>query len=676
MKKRMILQPLAAGILASLLMATPLVYAEVTVSQPIDVKNVAKASNAEQADKAIAKAKEVKQQEEAATKKATSQAQAAASRANTLLSEEAVQKVEQQIIQSENKVKPFIGTLATKVSLVGDTKAPKEEVLDLLKLKAGAKITAEGFDGDLRSLYESGWFYEINPTFVAVPEGTQINYNVIDNPVFEQLDVEGNTKIATDKIRSIMDLKQGDILNTKKVNEGARKVESEYSQQGYILAKVGDIRMLPDGHLAMAINEGIVEGFKIKGNTKTKDYVVVREMRLKKGEPFNAKAARRSMQKIYNLGYFEDVNIKLNPGQTPGGVEVEITVVEMSTGTFGIGAGYSDADGFLGMVNIGDKNFRGTGDKIDLRWEFGGSGSNNKNYEFSYTKPWIDKKGTTAGLTIYNMTNEYVDYNRDGDEIARYDKKRVGQELTFSRVTDDDNITNYMTLKNRDDKYEGPESGYATQYYEGIGDGKKNTTKNYGPAVAAERQAANFGTSRSITIGRVLDSRDNIYDPRDGKRTNYSIEVASFGGDFNYQKYSADYRYYYRVGADNVWAWNIAAGYANGDMPLAQRYSVGGSDTLRGFRDNQFRGNSMFRTSLEFRVPIVKKVQGVFFTDAGYAWDKNLYDEKDFDFSLMKYSVGIGLRVNSPLGPLRFDYGIPLKDGNGNRFHFSFGGQF
>ena len=94
--------------------------------------------------------------------------------------------------------------------------------------------------------------------------------------------------------------------------------------------------MQPDGTLLLVVNEGIVEDFKIKGNTKTKDYVIIREMKLKKGEPFNAKDARRSMQRIYNLGYFEDVNIKLNPGQQPNAVEIEISVVEMNTGTFGM----------------------------------------------------------------------------------------------------------------------------------------------------------------------------------------------------------------------------------------------------------------------------------------------------------------------------------------------------
>ncbi len=589
----------------------------------------------------------------------------------TTMDEASIQSAENKYTDLQKKVAPYVGTLVTRVDLVGKMTKDKNKIMEVLKMRAGSKLTASGFEDDLKSLYETGWFYEITPTFNRVPEGTQILYNVSENPVFKQLDVEGNTKISTDKIKGIMNLPTNEVLNTKDVNQGARKVESAYSQEGYILAKVSDVRMLPDGHLAMQVSEGVVEGFKVKGNTKTKDYVVIREMKLKKGQPFNAKAARRSMQRIYNLGYFEDVNIKLNPGEEPNTVVVEISVVETSTGSFGIGAGYSDADGFIGMVTIGDKNFRGTGDKIDARWEFGGNSETNANFEVSYVKPWIDNKETTAGLTFYRMTNEYIDYDRNADEIARYYKRRTGEELTFSRVTDNEFITNAVRLKNRDDKYVRAVDGYSTnQYFEGWDKGEYK-----GAEEAARRQARNFGTTRSITLSRSLDTRDNVYDPRTGKRTSYSVEVASFGGDFSFQKYTADYRYYYKSGKENVWAFNWTVGYANGDMPLSQRFSVGGSETLRGYRDDQYKGNSVLRGSLEFRHPLMKKVEGVLFTDTGYAWSKD-YDETNFQLSKMLYSAGIGLRINSPLGPLRLDYGFPLKDGHGGRFHFSFGGQF
>lgn len=568
--------------------------------------------------------------------------------------------------------KGYENLTVTKVTFEGNKNETSSSLQDALKMTAGTKFTTVGMQDDIRSLYETGWFYDIVPTFTRVPEGVQIVYHMAENPVLTELEVEGNTRISTHDIKKAMDLKEGQVVNAREVNIGARKVESLYAEQGYILAKVSDIRMLPDGHLILQVAEGVIEDYRVKGNTKTKDYVIIREMRMKKGEPFNAKLARRSMQKIYNLGFFEDVNIRLNPGQMPNTVSVEISVVEQSTGTFGIGAGYSDADGFLGMVSIGDKNFRGTGDSINARWEFGGDDETNTNFEVSYIKPWIDDKETTAGLTFYNMTNEYADYDRDGDEIARYYKKKIGEELFFSRVTDNEFITNSITLKNRDDKYKGTVDGYhRNQYFEGVDHGE-----DLGDEVAHKRKKRNFGTTRSITFARVLDSRDNIYDPREGKRTSYSVEWASFGGDFTFEKYQADYRYYYRVGKNNVWALNLGAGYANGDMPLSQRFAVGGSEILRGYRDDQFKGNSMLKGSLEFRYPILKQVQGVTFTDAGYAWSKD-YNEDDFDLSQMKYTAGIGLRINSPLGPIRLDYGYRLDGSDrGGRFHFSFGGQF
>jgi outer membrane protein insertion porin family len=332
------------------------------------------------------------------------------------------------------------------------------------------------------------------------------------------------------------------------------------------------------------------------------------------------------------------------------------------------------------MISIGDKNFRGIGDTINIRWEFGGE--DNKNYDFSYTRPWLDDKETRATINLYDITNEYADYNIDGDEIARYDKKRRGQELTLSRRAEGEFISNYITLKNRDDIYKGEADGYEKdpdQYYEpqfsGEGGGTPsrywNPEYNY-PADYKERRKENFGVTRSITLGRVLDSRDNVYDPHEGKRISYSIEHAGFmGGDFDFTKFTADYRYYYRAGGEAVWALNLGAGYADGDMPLSQRFSMGGSDTLRGYEDDQFRGNSMVKATLEYRFPIVKKVQGVLFTDNGYAWDKRFQD--DFDFGLIKNSFGVGLRINSPLGPVKLDYGYGDE---GGKFHFSFGGQF
>ena len=575
--------------------------------------------------------------------------------------------------KEENRLAPYLGKTITKQIIEGCVNVPETAIRSALKTKPGMEFTESGLNDDLSSIYETGWFYDLRPEFKLVPEGVQVIYHVLENPVYKQTKVNGNTVIDGKKVDACFDLEAGQIANLKQINKCVQKLEEEYRSNGYILARVTDVHMEQDGTLMVSVNEGIVEGFKVKGNSKCKDYVITREMKLKAGKPFNAKEARRSMQRVYNLGYFEDVNIKLNPGREPNSVEVEISVVEMNTGTFGIGAGYSNADGFVGMVSIGDKNFRGTGDKINIRWEFGGE--DNKNYDFSYTRPWLDDKETAATLNLYDITNEYADYNIDGDEIARYDKKRRGQELTFSRKTNNEFVSNYITLKNRDDIYKGEADGYegdTDQYYEDQFTTGSHKYESWMPKTAAERRKENFGVTRSITFGRVFDSRDNIYDPHEGKRIGYSLEWAGgLGGDFDFTKFTADYRYYYRAGGESVWALNLGAGYADGDMPLSQRFTMGGSDTLRGYEDDQFRGNSMVKATLEYRFPIVKKVQGVFFTDNGYAWDKRHEDE--FDFGLIKNSYGVGLRINSPLGPVKLDYGYGE---DGGKFHFSFGGQF
>ncbi|MGM9569852.1 MAG: outer membrane protein assembly factor [Phascolarctobacterium sp.] len=579
--------------------------------------------------------------------------------------------------KEENRLAPYLGKKITKQIIEGNVAISEEEIAAALKTKQGMEFTEEGLSQDLSAIYDLGWFYDMHPEFKLVPEGVQVIYHVLENPVYKDVKVHGNTVIDGKKVDACFDLEKDKIANLKQINKCVQKLEEEYRSTGYILARVTDVHMEQDGTLQVTVNEGMVEGFKVKGNKKCKDYVITREMKLKPGKPFNAKDARRSMQRVYNLGYFEDVNVKLNPGREPNSVEVEIDVVEMNTGTFGIGAGYSNADGFVGMISIGDKNFRGTGDKINIRWEFGGE--DNKNYDFSYTRPWLDDKETSATINLYDITNEYADYDINGDEIARYDKKRRGQELTFSRKTHNEFISNYVTLKNRDDIYKGEADGYEgdrEQYYEDqfyrSDTDKSDKYKDWMPKTAAERRKENFGVTRSITLGRIFDSRDNVYDPHEGKRMAYSVEWAGgLGGDFDFTKFTADWRYYFRAGGENVWALNLGAGYADGDMPLSQRFSMGGSDTLRGYEDDQFRGNSMVKATLEYRFPIVKKVQGVLFTDNGYAWDKR--HEDDFDFGLIKNSYGVGLRINSPLGPVKLDYGYGE---DGGKFHFSFGGQF
>jgi outer membrane protein insertion porin family len=542
------------------------------------------------------------------------------------------------------------GKTVTSITVTGNTTVPEATIMGAVKLKPGETLTADKVKQDMQAIYELGTFFDVVSNFNEVPEGVQVVYTVMENPVLQEIIIKGNTKVSSDKLSSMLTVKTGSILNSKALNENVRSIETYYHDQGYILTKVSDVAMGTGGVLTITINEGMLEGIEVKGNEKTKTHVITREMKLKPNQPFNVKDAKRSMQKVYNLGYFEDVNMKLNPGKEPNAIVLETTVVEQKTGRFSIGGGYSKSDGMIGIIELGDDNFRGTGDKVKFHWEFGGSASN-KNYEVSYTRPWLDDKQTSLGFSFYDMTNEYNDYyDDDGDTKATYDKRRKGFDITLGRPQGE-YVQNYITLKQRKDEYVEWVSG-------------EDYSKD--PTYLKD----NFGTTRSISLMRVYDSRDNVFSPTEGNRVALTAEFAgkALGGDFNYNKYTAETRNYLKVGHAQVVALRGTVGYADGKMPDSGRFAVGGSDSLRGYRDDQFKGNKMLAATAEYRFPIAKKVEGVAFTDVGKAWSEEGYKLND-----LEASVGVGIRVSTPIGPIRLDY---AQGSQGGRSHFSFGGQF
>lgn len=543
------------------------------------------------------------------------------------------------------------GKTVTAVKITGMSTVGENAVLAAVKTKVGDKADPETVKQDLQAIYEMGYFFDVVANFTEVPEGIQVVYTVMENPQLKEIVIKGNTKVSTEKIKELLTIKPGAVLNAKTLNDNMRAVEQYYHDQGFILAKVNDVAMGSGGVLTISVNEGVLEGITVKGNDKTKTNVITREIKLKTGESFNVKDARRSMQKVYNLGYFEDVNMKLNPGKEPNAVVLETSVVEQKTGTFSIGAGYSKADGMVGIIELGDNNFRGTGDKVKVHWEFGGNGGN-KNYEFGYTKPWLDDKQTSLGFTVYDMTNEYSDYEH-GKLVSSYDKERKGWDITLGRPSGE-YIQNYISFKNRKDIWKEAVDGV-----------------DYSTAAGYENYIDdNFGLTRSVTLTRVFDSRDNVFNATEGRRYSLSAEFAgkALGGDFNYNKYTAEARQYLKVGKEQVVALRLTAGYADGHMPDSGRFAVGGADTLRGYEDDEFKGNKMLAATAEYRFPVAKKVQGVVFTDVGNAWNGEGYKLND-----LEASAGVGLRITTPIGPIRLDY---AQGSEGGKTHFSFGGQF
>ncbi|MBE8949464.1 MAG: BamA/TamA family outer membrane protein [Quinella sp. 3Q1] len=550
-------------------------------------------------------------------------------------------------------MKQFEGKTIVDIEFEGASEATLPTVKVAVTEHVGDTFSAAAALRDRNALVNTGYFYEAYQTFEEIPEGIVITFHVLENPILKDIVYTGNTLYTKEELDHIVTLKKGEILNSNTLHDNISAIQEDYRNEGFILMKVTDMNIDKEGVLTLRINEGILEGYAVKGNKKTKDKVILREMRQEVGTPFNAKLARRSMQRVYNLGFFEDVNLKMNPGVEPNAVIMEVNVKEKRTGTFGIGAGYSTSDGIIGMVSVTDTNFRGVGDTISVMYERSGNENDAHGYSFTYRHPWMDRHETAIRLQIYNRTYAYNDYDTRGHFKEEYMRKYVGGEITISRPVSEYS-TNFITFRNRKDRY--------VRHVSSGNMGDRSTE------AFSDWRKKNFGLTRSITLEHVTDTRDNIYEPTTGNKVNLALEVGNFGGDFNFQKVSIEHQHYRVAGDHNqVWAFRGMYGYGRGDLTEFNQFRLGGQGSLRGYRDDQFRGNRLILGSIEYRFPLYKKVQGALFTDFGGVWDTGLRPRN------LKGSYGIGVAMNTPMGPMRLDYG---RGSQGGRFHFTVGTSF
>lgn len=556
------------------------------------------------------------------------------------------------------------GKTITEIGFDGAPKDVKARLYALIQSKVGSSVKMETIKSDVTALGGTGIFSRISPTFNSVPEGVKLKYQLTANPVVYKLDIQGNTVFRTQFLAELLNIQAGSVLDLNYVKERLKEIETLYLKQGYILVSFPDVHMTEDGTLHITVEEGTIEDIKLVGNEKTKDHVVLRELRFRKGHPFNKFLASRSMERLYNLGFFEDVNMKLLPGESSShSVIVEIDMIEQKTGIVTVGAGYSNSDGIVGMVEVGDSNFRGTGDKVNVHWEFGGSGRG-KNYQFSYTRPWINDKGDSLGFSLYNRIYQYDDFDATGNTVAEYQKRKKGWNLTWGRVSDEYR-TNYLNFESTKEALNSEiNPGPVMQNID------KETQKKWATAIVN-----NFGRTNSMTFTHVYDSRDNYFNATKGKRFSCSLQWGGhgLGGDFDFYKFTAEGRFYKQLGNGHVLALRLMGGYISGHISYSDLFSLGGANNLRGYEDDQFKGDKMYAATLEYRLPIAKKVQGVLFTDVGSTWgiDRGQIPWYEDDKAI-HFAAGVGLRLQTPIGPVRLDYGYGKK----GKFHFSFGTQF
>jgi outer membrane protein insertion porin family len=490
------------------------------------------------------------------------------------------------------------------------------------------------------------------------------------------LAIRGNKDISeTDIISRIKICTPGKIFSHESLKDDVNKVQGLYFDHGYILAQVESTTSLNSdtGRIDIVLNITenqvvYVDKIKIRGNVKTKDVVVRRELRIKPGERFDGEKLRRSKERLQNLGYFEEVSYDTEDTGSRDTKDLVVDVKEAKTGAFSFGAGYSSVDQVVGFVEVEQKNFdwknwpyfTGAGQDLKLR---ASAGSLSNGLELSYTEPWLWDYPVSFGFDLYSRSHK-----RDSDVGYGYDEKVTGGDIRLGKE-----ISEYW------------KTGLTYRY-----DQIKitNITED-----ASSELKDEYGTNTisSVDYELTYDSRDNVFVPSRGDVLSNSVMIAGgpLSGDKDFWKYTGRAEHYIPLFKESVLelAGRVSVGDTYGDtqkIPIYERFFAGGAYTVRGYRERKIGpidpssgdplgGNSMIIGNLEYTYPLVSFLRLAAFYDVGNVWAKT----NDIGSGGFKSGTGVGFRLKTPIGPIMLDYGVPLNKETGEskrgggRFHFS-----
>lgn len=546
----------------------------------------------------------------------------------------------------------------TAIVVQGNENISIDLIISQIASNLGDVFSKENIEKDMKAVFDLGYFKDVRIKLESFRDGYKVVFVVVENLPIKEISIEGNTVVSEEEMREVMVLQEGQIFCQKILKNDVDRISQLYKDRGYLLINIKDIDFDEEGKLWIKISEGRLEKIVIEGNDKTKEKVITREINIEPGDLFNFETARKSLQNIYNLGYFEDVNMKLEPGTEEDSIILVIKVIEKNTGKFGIGAGYNSEEGLMGFTSYEENNLFGGGQKIQAKVELGGRTT----YKLSFLEPWLGGTPTSFGFEVYDT----IKHKEDKEEeviLAEYDEERLGGRLIFGRKISD-SVKLGLELKS------------------------ERVTHDLISGTLPED--TDEGLTNSLVPTFSYDTRDNVFEPTSGWYHSFSLEKAGgfLGGDYDFSKYNLTLRAYIStqfiedivdIGSikkitDNlskgVLALRAMGGMADTDLPSFAAYQVGGMNTVRGYDFGEFSGDKSLVFNVEYRFPLAENFQAVLFADWGQAWDY----EESIDFEDLKFGRGVGIRFDTPLGPIRLDYGIN-EEGVGKTY-FSIGHTF
>ena len=544
----------------------------------------------------------------------------------------------------------------------------QQQMHGAVKSQVGQPLSQDTVDKDVEALRGLGWFVRVSERTEPMEDGVRLIFTVVEAPVITAIDFIGNTQLTDEQLMKVIKMRPGEVPNRESFKPDALAIESAYADRGFTEVRVVDINITQDNKLEFFIFEPKIGEIRIEGNKKTHEYVIRRELTMKPGDVYNVNAVQQSLKNLDALGIFQEEGAVPEPGTEPGMLIVAISVKERRTGLASLGVGHSNIEGLIGFVDVADTNLFGTGQRLSLQVQFGADDS----YQLSYTNPWIDPHKTSFDMNLYDRTilRQAVQVNQS----FLYDEKRTGGNISFGRPI---GRTTRGIITFRVDRVRG------------VLDQGSVPSDVSQKSIDYIAQGSNV---RSITLSGIRDTRNDLFYPSGGAYSTLATELAGLGGA-NFTKVTLERRRYWNLRPAKqtssnevtssgtkknkqppVFATRFMLGYTGGNTPSLDQFLLGGADTLRGYKEDRFPGERMLLWNNEIRVPFNESLQGVLFADAGDAWyGQFANDFGDADFKL-HYGYGAGIRVVTPIGPLRLDYGFNGE--GGHEFHFGVGSTF
>ena len=515
------------------------------------------------------------------------------------------------------------------------------------------------------------------------------------------IDVVSNVKaLDPGTLRGSLKLSQGNVYNADLLEKSVEAMTVEAAKRGYAFASVrprgdrnAETRTI---NIAFVVDEGqraYIERINIRGNMRTRDYVIRREFDLSEGDAYNRALIDRAERRLKNLDYFKTVKITNEPGSAPDRVVVNVDLEEKATGEFSIAGGFSTADGFIAEASVADRNLMGRGQFAKASVTYG---QRTRGVELSFVEPYLLGYRMAGGIDLFAKENQ-------ASNSVSYDTKTYGGNLKLGLA-----LTEELTLSPRYSLYR-QEISLANQYNNcqsstaainfrnGIGTGVQPGDGCYSDgeaSLAVRKELANGPVTVSL-LGYTTsyNTLDNVKMPTSGLVATLAQDFAGVGGDVNFIRTTAEIRNYYEVLPDVVGVAKLQGGnvasWGGRDLRMLDHFQMG-PNLVRGFapggigpRDltagsnNDALGGSMYwGASVEFQTPLyfLPKDIGIkvaTFADAGSVWGYKGPTGWDVtgetlqvglgDASMVRSSVGVGLIWDSPLGPLRFDLAYPLQ---------------